>query len=73
MFGYVQPLKPELKVKEFALYRGYYCGVCKVMGKLYGLASRFTVTYDAAFLALINSALFKDEENMALERCVVNP
>jgi len=73
MFGYVQPLKPELKVKEFSLYRGYYCGVCKALGMLYGQPSRFTVTYDAAFLAFINSALTEDEENISLERCAVNP
>ena len=27
MFGYVTPLKSELKVKEFEYFRSYYCGL----------------------------------------------
>jgi hypothetical protein len=73
MFGYVQPLKPELKIREFACYRSYYCGVCKALGDGYGQVSRFTVTYDAAFLALLNSSLVEDGERVCFERCIVNP
>lgn len=73
MFGYVQPFKPELKIREFACYRSYYCGVCKALGEEYGQLSRFTVTYDAAFLALLNSSLLEDEERVCFEKCVVNP
>ncbi|MDI9494271.1 MAG: DUF5685 family protein, partial [Bacillota bacterium] len=29
MLGYVVPDKPELKIREFELYSGYYCGLCK--------------------------------------------
>ncbi|MBM7581203.1 hypothetical protein JOD02_000026 [Caldicoprobacter guelmensis] len=73
MFGYVQPLKPELKIKEFACYKSYYCGVCKALGDEYGQLSRFTVSYDAAFLALLNFSLMEDEERVCFEKCVVNP
>jgi len=73
MFGYVQPLKPELKIKEYACYRSYYCGVCKALGKKYNAISRMTVTYDAAFLALINSSVMEKEPIMHLEKCIVNP
>ncbi|HPV63556.1 MAG TPA: DUF5685 family protein, partial [Fervidobacterium sp.] len=34
IFGYVTPLKPELKIKEYDIFRGYYCGVCTALGKL---------------------------------------
>ena len=26
MFGYIRPLECELKVRDQALYRAYYCG-----------------------------------------------
>jgi hypothetical protein len=29
MFGYIEPLKCELKVHEFETYKAYYCGLCK--------------------------------------------
>ena len=29
MFGYVTAYEPELKVKEFHKYKGYYCGLCQ--------------------------------------------
>jgi len=73
MFGYVQPLKPELRIKEYACYKSYYCGVCKALGRKYGPMCRFTVTYDAAFLALLNSSLMETEVKVCYERCIVNP
>ena len=29
MFGYVVINKPEIKFKDFDLYRSYYCGPCR--------------------------------------------
>ncbi|NLO83125.1 MAG: hypothetical protein GX094_08740 [Clostridiales bacterium] len=73
MFGYVEPLKPELKIKDYACFRSYYCGVCKALGKRYSSFCRFTVTYDAAFLALLNSSLGACNEIICFEKCIVNP
>lgn len=73
MFGYVQPLKPELKIKEYACYRSYYCGVCKSLGKNYNPICRLTVTYDAAFLALLNSSLMENDGKVYRERCLTSP
>lgn len=36
MFGYVVVNKPELKIKEFDIYKGYYCGLCRSLKKRYG-------------------------------------
>ena len=73
MFGYIEPLKPELKIKDYACFRSYYCGVCKALGKRYNSFSRFTVTYDAAFLALLNSSIGEYDETICFEKCIVNP
>ena len=29
VFGYIKPVKAELKVKEWEAYQGIYCGLCK--------------------------------------------
>lgn len=57
MFGYIRPLECELKVREQAEYRAHYCGVCKAIGRRYGLGERLTLRYDCAFLAAFLAAL----------------
>lgn len=61
MFGYLKPYKPELKLKEYECYKGFYCGLCKNLKKRYGLFSTFSLTYDAALLAIFYKALKSSE------------
>ncbi|MEJ5257153.1 MAG: DUF5685 family protein [Fervidobacterium sp.] len=56
MFGYVKPLRYELKLRELDEFRGFYCGVCTSMQKIKYI-SKFFLTYDAVFLALVISGL----------------
>lgn len=53
MFGYVRPLKSELRVRELEEYKAVYCGLCRTMGKRHGLLSRFTLNYDFTFLVMV--------------------
>lgn len=53
MFGYVSPLKCELKVRELAQYDAYYCGLCKTIGERYSQTARMVLNYDCCFLALL--------------------
>ena len=46
MFGYIKPLKAELKVKEWEVYQGIYCGLCKQLASRYGLFARMTLNYE---------------------------
>ena len=32
MFGYIVMNKPEIKFKDFDLYRSFYCGLCREVG-----------------------------------------
>ncbi len=73
MFGYIMPEKPELKIKEFDIYRAYYCGVCKSIGKRHGQLKRMTLTYDAAFMALLLGSVMNVETKLIKERCMVHP
>lgn len=73
MFGYVRIDKPELKVKEYEIYKSVYCSLCKTLGKSYGVFSRFTLSYDFTFLALLNMALRDGGVGFEKKSCPFNP
>lgn len=59
MFGYVRPCRPELKCKDFDLYRATYCGLCRCLRRRYGLIAPMLLNFDFTFLALL---LWEPEE-----------
>ncbi len=69
MFGYVRPLESELKVREQARWRAFYCGLCRELQKRSILAP-FTLTYDCSFLALLLSALDEEAPQSRPCRCL---
>lgn len=73
MFGYIRISKPELRIKEYETYKAVYCSLCKALGKEYGIWSRFTLSYDFTFLALINMALDTGCDTFKKGRCTCNP
>ncbi len=73
MFGYIKPDIPELKVKDHELYKATYCGLCRTMGKCTGCASKLTLSYDFAFLALVRMALEKTQGRVKMGRCAIHP
>lgn len=73
MFGYIVVNQPELKFKEFDIYKGYYCGLCRSLRKNYGLSGQLTLTYDMTFLAMLLSSLYEPETTDEMHRCIVHP
>ena len=73
MFGYIRPKIPELKVREYDQYKGIYCSLCKRMGKEYGIASRFALSYDSTFLVLMMLGLEDECTPFQPGKCVFNP
>lgn len=73
MFGFIRANKPELKVKELEMYKAVYCTLCKDMGKTYGMFSRFTLSYDFTFLALLNLSLKDGCDVVERKCCTFNP
>ena len=73
MFGYVRLNKPTITMGEYEQYRGVYCTLCKRMGKRYGLLSRFTLSYDMTFFALLYIALEENDPAFCPGRCSFNP
>lgn len=73
MFGYVTPLKGELKIKEFNLFKAYYCGLCLHIKKHFGNLPRMTLNYDMTFLALLLDGLEANTPTAELKRCLAHP
>ena len=73
MFGYVTLFKPTVTMGEYEQYKGIYCTLCKRLGKRYGVLSRFTLSYDMTFLALLQMALAEEGADFCPSRCSFNP
>lgn len=73
MFGYVLPSKLDMTFRDFFSYKAYYCGICKSLKKNYGQLSRFSLNYDITFLAVLLSAIYKENENILYQECISNP
>lgn len=73
MFGYIKIAKPELKVKEYEMYKAVYCSLCRELGKSYGFLSRLTLSYDFTFLTLLNMSLKDGCDEIERKRCAFNP
>ena len=73
MFGYVKPFQPEMRLKEYDAYKSVYCGLCKELGKSYGVFSRLTLSYDFTFLAILAMSVNGATPSVGKIRCLVNP
>ena len=73
MFGYVRPYQSELLVKEYDQYKAVYCQLCRILGKEYGWLSRFSLSYDCTFYAMLALAVSKAEMTECRRCCGANP
>ncbi len=69
MFGYVTVYKPELKIKDYEVYKGVYCTLCKQLQKEYGFFSRFLLSYDAVFYVLYRMGISKASAEISKSHC----
>lgn len=73
MFGYVTPLKSELKFKEFEYFRSYYCGLCNEIKREYGNIPRFCLNYDLTFIGFLLDGLYGTPLNFDSIKCLRHP
>ena len=73
MFGYVRPFKPYMRMFEYDIYKTVYCGLCKDMGRRYGFVTRFTLSYDFAFLSLMDLSVRGVKLDAEKQRCIAHP
>lgn len=73
MFGYIVVNKPELKLKDFDLYRSFYCGLCRELKRKYGLTGQLSLTYDMTFVILLLSGLYEPKTYKGTTHCLLHP
>lgn len=73
MFGYVTIYKDELLVREFNEYKSVYCGLCRTLGTEYSKLSRFILSYDCTFYALLLLSLNGECPGYEKKMCRCNP
>ena len=71
MFGYVRPSDGHLTAEDKQRFQAAYCGLCRSLGRRYGLAARMILNYDLAFLAMLLSR--EPECPTAHCRCPAHP
>ena len=73
MFGYVVINKPEMRFKDFDIYRSYYCGLCRELKERFGISGQISLTYDMTFLILLLTALYEPQTWRGKTHCVIHP
>lgn len=73
MYGYVIVNKPELKFKEYDIYRSYYCGLCTSLKEKYGFGGQISLSYDMTFLVILLTGLYEPETIEYEARCAAHP
>lgn len=73
MLGYVKAFKPEMKIKDYELYRGIYCSLCRALGRLYSPIAQLFLSYDFAFAAVLRLAAGESGCSFSKKRCPYNP
>lgn len=72
MFGYVRPVREELKGKDMDLYRATYCGLCRTMRRRCGILAPMVLNFDFTFLAVLMAP--REGEQLCFScRCHVPP
>lgn len=67
MFGYVIINKGDMKFREFDIYHAYYCGLCRLLKRKYGLTGQLSLSYDMTFVIMLLSGLY--EPDTVTDRC----
>ena len=56
LLGYVRAYKPDMKMKDYELYRGIYCSLCRALGRNYTPVAQLFLSYDFALACVIRLA-----------------
>lgn len=72
MFGYINPDRPRLFIKDEKLYQALYCGMCKSIGKGCGNFSKTALTYDVAFMSALLHNLAGQDVKIEKRRCALH-
>lgn len=74
MFGYLEPVKDELKYKYIKEYKKNYCSICNGLKKEFGVIYTALLNYEMVYLYLFIEGIASDRQNEEhLVKCPLNP
>jgi len=73
MFGYVTPYKMELKIKDYEMFKAYYCGLCISIKNNFSNVCRMTLNYDMTFLGILLDSLEYSKHKYVVTKCIAHP
>lgn len=71
MFGYVIPDKQNMYIKDFNVFQGYYCGLCRALGKTGGPLTRLCTNYDVTFYSVLLHSIAGVEPKIESKYCAL--
>lgn len=73
MFGFIRPVKPELRVREADRFQQVYCGLCHAIKARYGRFYTLFLSYDMTFFALVAGCGQSETPPPCKARCDASP
>lgn len=73
MFGFIRPVKSELRVREVERFQSVYCGLCHTIRQRYGQLHTCFLSYDMTFFALVLESLLPEGSTETRRRCIASP
>ena len=73
MLGVMTIRKDELKFREFDRYQGFYCGLCRAIGRRCGGVCRMALSFEMTFAAMLLTALYETQTSEKKHRCGFHP
>ncbi len=73
MLGYVRAYKPDMKIRDFELYRGIYCSLCRALGRNYSPFAQLFLSYDFALACVLRLAVSDSGCGFTQKHCPYNP
>ncbi len=73
MFGYVTPYKLELKIKDYEMFKAYYCGLCISIKNNFSNLCRIALNYDMTFLGILLDSLEDNSDEYIVTKCMAHP
>jgi hypothetical protein len=62
-----------MKMKDYELYRGVYCSLCRALGRNYSPLAQLFLSYDFALACVIRLACAESGCSFSAKRCPYNP
>ena len=73
MFGFIRPVKSELRVREADRFQQVYCGLCHAIRARYVRFYTLFLSYDMTFFALVAGAEREGTPPPCRKRCDAHP